>query len=1045
MIAVSSPLPPIPDAIGCLALPCGMGKIRRVKRPLLFPLLVSSALAADAPLPATIGYNRDVRPILADTCFKCHGFDKNKRKADLRLDVRDAALAKMDDIFPIVPGKPEASEVWKRIITKDEDDVMPPKDEHRQLSARDREIIRKWIQQGAEYQPHWAYLAPVRPALPGENEAGFSRNAMDAFVLARQRRQGVEHAPEADRATLCRRLHLDLTGLPPKQTDVDTFLNDTRPDATERLVEMLLASEHYGERMAVWWLDLVRYADTIGYHSDNPRNVWPYRDYVIRAFNANKPFDRFTIEQIAGDLLPGATQEQKVASAYNRLTLTTEEGGAQAKEYEAKSVTDRVKSIGTTWLAQTFMCAECHDHKFDPFTTRDFYGLGAFFADIKESAIGRREEGMAVTTPEQEARLNEFDKRIAALQAELDAPGADRDNQQADWEKRFTEGKADVPWTALHAEKVHADRGSKLEVREGGIIENKSDGASASDTFFITAKLPAGTITGIRLDALADDALPKKGPGRAANGNFVLNEFTVKLGDKAQKIARATATFEQKGLPAAQAVDGKANEAKNGWAVLGNSGRDASAYFELAEPLTGEKTVVFELRQIYGDRHTLGKFRILATTAPKPVRAPNADFPPDIAEWIKVPAEQRKPDQRANLAKHFRTVSPLFAPLRKKIADAQVERAEFEKSIARCLVSEHSEQYRAVRILPRGDWMNDKGEVVSPATPAYLSVAQKPAPGSRLSRLDLAHWLVGRANPLTARAFVNRLWKQFYGIGLVKSLEDLGTQGEVPPNQPLLDWVAVEFMESGWDVKHVVKLMVTSGAYRQSSTAPKELLARDPDNRDLARQSRWRLDAEFVRDNALSISGLMVHKVGGPSVKPYQPDGYWENLNFPARKWEADNNGNQWRRGLYVWWQRSYVHPAMLAFDAPTREECAADRVRSNIPQQALVLLNDPEFVEAARAFAARILKEGGSTPEARIAWAWREATGRPAKPAEIAVLRTLLERQHTMLSQTPKDGGEIFKVGNAPAPDELSRPDLAAYTAVARAILNLHETVTRL
>ncbi len=850
-----------------------MGKIRGVKRVLLAPLLLSSMLAADGPIPTKIAYNRDVRPILADTCFKCHGFDKNTRKADMRLDVREAAVAKMDDIFPIVPGKPDASEVWKRIITKDEDDVMPPKEEHRQLSVRDREVIRKWIEQGAEYQPHWAYLTPVRPAVPDENEAGFSRNAIDAFVLARQRGQGVKHAPEADPATLCRRLYLDVTGLPPKQTDVDAFVQSAirnPQSAIETLVEKLLASEHFGERMAVWWLDLVRYADTAGYHSDNPRNVWPYRDYVIRAFNANKPFDQFTLDQIAGDLLPGSTLDQKVASGYNRLTLTTEEGGAQAKQYEAKSVTDRVKSIGTTWLAQTFMCAECHDHKFDPITARDFYSLGAFFADIKESAIGRREDGMIVADAAALAKLATLDDTLAQKRAAL-------------------------------AERVKAD--------EAALLQWEND---------------------LRTRIVAN---PKN--------------------------------------------------------------------------------------------HGIAK---------------------EIADALAVEKTKRNAKQAQAVVEYVQHNQPQIAPVRAALDAAEAERKKFFDSLPKTLVSvSTAPEFRTVRILPRGDWMNDKGDAVSPATPAYLTAAQKPAGGARLSRLDLAQWLVSRGNPLTARALVNRLWKQFYGIGLVKTLEDLGTQGEVPPNQPLLDWLAVEFMESGWDVKHIVKLMVTSGAYRQSSIAPKELLARDPDNRDIARQSRWRLDAEFVRDNALSISGLVVHTLGGPSVKPYQPDGYWENLNFPVRKWEDDKDANQWRRGLYVWWQRSYVHPAMLAFDAPTREECAADRVRSNIPQQALVLLNDPEFVEAARAFAARILKNGGSTPEARIAWAWREATGRSAKPAEIETLRALLERQRAVLAQDAGAAGAIIKVGHLPAPAEISPLDLAAYTTVARAILNLHETVTRL
>ncbi len=895
-----------------LAFPGGIRKGCAVKSAFLLPLLFSSALAADRPLPEKIGYNRDVRPILADTCFKCHGFDKNTRKAELRLDVREAAVAKIDDIFPVVPGKPAESEVWKRITTKDEDDVMPPKDEHRQLSARDREIIRRWIEQGAEYQPHWAYLAPVRPLVPAENEPGFSRNEIDAFVLARQRAQGVQHSPPADAATLCRRLHLDLTGLPPTQVEVARFEREcagaageeresgrggerekaaalspspTRPlapsstprdRAVENLITRLLASEHFGERMAVWWLDLVRFADTAGYHSDNPRNVWPYRDYVIRAFNANKRFDRFTIEQIAGDLLPGATQEQKIASGYNRLTLTTEEGGAQAKQYEAKSVTDRVKSIGTTWLAQTFMCAECHDHKFDPFTTRDFYSLGAFFADIKEGAIGRREEGMLIADDATLAKLAALDAALAKMRADLAA--------------RVKTIDADLPaWEADLRERIAAKP--------------------------------------------KDHGIPK-----------------------------------------------------------------------------------------------------------------------DIAAALAIEKAKRKAKQAQAIADYAQKNHPLLAAARQALDATEAERKKISDPLPKTLTSvSTAPEFRTVRILPRGDWMNDKGATVLPATPVYLSTAhqpaplQKPADGARLPRLDLAQWLVNPANPLTARAFVNRLWKQFHGIGLAKTLEDLGTQGEVPPNQPLLDWLAVEFMESGWDVKHLVRLMVASGEYRQSSIVPKELLARDPDNRDLARQSRWRLDAEFVRDNALSIAGLLVRKIGGPSVKPYQPDGYWENLNFPVRKWDDDAGENQWRRGLYTWWQRSYVHPAMLAFDAPTREECAADRVRSNIPQQALVLLNDPQFVEAARAFAARILQEGGTTPEARIAWAWREATGRAAQPAEIETLRALLEKQRTALAQNADAAGEILKVGHAPAPGKIPPADLAAYTAVARAILNLHETVTRL
>ena len=784
--------------------------------PLLL-LLAAAPFAQGAALPDRIEFNRDVRPILSDNCFKCHGFDKKHREADRRLDTRDGALAETEGIRAIVPRKLAESDAHVRIHSTDKDEQMPPPKSGKKLTARQIAILDKWIEQGAEYQPHWAYIAPVRPPLPQADDAAFTKNPIDALVLAQQRELGMRHAPEADRATLIRRISLDLTGLPPAPAEVDAFTADHSPAAYEKLVARLLASPAYGERMTVHWLDLVRYADTVGYHSDNARNVWPYRDYVIRAFNENKRFDRFTIEQLAGDLLPGSTREQKIASAYNRLLLTTEEGGAQAKDYEARAVTDRVRSIGTTWLAQTTGCCQCHDHKFDPILTRDFYRLGAFFADIKESAIGKREEGMLIPTPEQEAQLNALDARIATLEAEVKAMPKD---------------------------------------------------------------------------------LPK------------------------------------------------------------------------AIPLPG-----FE----------------------------------DARTFLEEAKEQRK---------------NLTAP------------------IAKCIVSEAAAP-RTVRVLPRGDWQNETGEAVQPGVPAFL---QQPAnrDGRRLTRLDLAQWLVARENPLTARVFVNRLWKLFFGTGLSKVLDDLGAQGEPPVNPALLDWLACEFMDSGWDVKHIVRLMVTSGTYRQSSLAPKEIVERDPFNRELARQSRFRIDAEFVRDNALAISGLLVRKTGGPSVKPYQPAGYWENLNFPTREWQADTGDNQWRRGLYTWWQRSYLQPSLLAFDAPSREECTAERNRSNIPQQALALLNDPTYVEAARVFAARILREGGADTPARIAWAYRQALGRAPRSDELAVTVTLFGKHLALYANDAAAAGALVKAGIAPPAKDVNVSELAAWTSVARVILNLHETITR-
>jgi hypothetical protein len=1009
--------------------------------PHVFLSLAVSALAADLPLPAKIEFNRDVRPILSENCFKCHGFDPKHREGKRRIDTREGALADNDGVRAVVPGNLPESELHLRIHTKDKDDAMPPLDSGKKLDARQIAILDKWIEQGAEYQPHWAYAPLARPAVPAVANA-FVKNPIDALVLTRQRELGLKHAAEVDRPTLIRRLYLDLVGLPPTPQEVDAFTADATPDAVEKLIGRLLAMPEFGERMAVAWLDVVRYADTIGFHSDNPRNVWPYRDYVIRAFNENKPFDQFTVEQLAGDLLPNSTLAQKVASGFNRLNLTTEEGGAQAKDYEARTVADRVRAIGTVWLAQTTGCCQCHDHKYDPITTRDFYRLGAFFADLKESAIGRREEGMFVPTAEQTARLKEFDTQFADLQRQLDGPSPELDAAQVVWETQNADGAKDVEWTPLHAEKVHADRGSKLEVRADESIEVAVEGNSASDTYFVTVKTPPGAITGFKLEALASDALPKRGPGRARNGNFVLNEFSVAEGTTGLKIAEATATFEQANMGVKLSIDGKGNEEKKGWAVLGNTGNDAAAYYELAKPIEGGKTLTFQLRQIYGDHHTLGKFRLLATTASKPIRAPNALFPAEVLAALKVAPETRTPEQRAKIAKQFRSVAPQLAGVRQQMGETQAARVEFEKTIPHSLVSEAMPQPRVVRILPRGNWQDESGEVVEPGVPAFLP--QPSVDGRRLTRLDLAQWIVAKENPLTARVFVNRLWKLYFGIGLSKVLDDVGAQGEPPMNPALLDWLASEFVESGWDVKHLVRLIVTSGTYRQSSQAPKELQQRDPYNRELARQSRFRLDAEFVRDNALAVSGLLVRKIGGPSAKPYQPAGYWENLNFPTREWQADTDANQWRRGLYTWWQRSYLHPSLLAFDAPSREECTAERVRSNIPQQALALLNDPTYVEAARAFATRIVREcSGSTAE-RVAWAFRQALGRAPRADELQVALTVFGKHLAAFASDPEAAGKYVKTGISPSPENVNAAELAAWTDVARVILNLHETITR-
>ncbi|HUY88590.1 MAG TPA: PSD1 and planctomycete cytochrome C domain-containing protein [Pirellulales bacterium] len=1017
---------------------------------ILASVILAVVLLAPQPSLAADGrvlFNRDIRPILTDNCLQCHGPDKNHREADLRLDLRDEALARE----AIKPGKPEESELVARIFSNDADMLMPPAKSNKSLSAEQKELLKRWIAEGAEYQGHWAYLPPVKPAVPA------GANGVDHLVRQRLAKLGLTPSPEADRRTLVRRLYFDLLGLPPKPEEVDAFAADNAPDAYDRLVERLLASPHYGERMAEGWLDVVRYADTIGYHSDTPRNVYPYRDYVIQAFNSDKPFDQFTVEQLAGDLLPGGSLEQKVASCFNRLLLTTEEGGAQAKDYEARMLGDRVRAVGAVWLGQTIGCCQCHDHKFDPFTSRDFYSLGAFFADIQEPIIGAREPGMNVPTNEQSRKLAQLQAAAADAQRELDAPLPELDAAQAAWELAIREQAAAAEsWTLLHPEKIESEKGVQFKVEPGETVFADRAPQQGIDTYRVTVKTPLKQITGFQLDALSRDGLPQRGPGRAANGNFVLGEFSVADAEgKPLKFTSATANFEQAGFAAAAAIDGKA-EANNGWATAGMSGAECAIRFELETPLAGPAegaeplTLTFTLQQLHGDNHVLGKFRIWAATAAKPLAPVLAVMPPpEVVEIVKLEPAQRNEGQQATVANYFQANSPTLIDPRAKLAAARQAASDFENSLPKCLAS-NSGNPRVVRILPRGNWLDESGEVVKPALPAYLTTgfqANAPAtdsPEQRLTRLDLARWVVSRDNPLTARVTMNRLWKQFFGIGLSKSLDDLGSQGEWPANPELLDWLACEFMDSGWDVKHMARTIVASAAYRQTSAATPELLERDPQNRELARQSRFRLDAEQVRDNALAVAGLLSPKIGGPSVKPYQPEGYWENLNFPIRQYQADHGEAQYRRGLYTWWQRSFLHPSMLAFDAPTREECAADRTRSNIPQQALVLLNDPTYVEAARAFAERIVKEGGADVVSRLTWAWRQALSRPPRDDELLTVGDLLSKQLIAYSRDPANAESLLKVGLRPLPEGIDRVELAAWTNAARVILNLHEVITR-
>ena len=876
----------------------------------LFTALAATAFAAEPPVPAKIEYNRDVRPILSDTCFHCHGPDAKAREAKLRLDIREEALKPAESgETPIVPGKPEKSEVVRRLFTSDKDELMPPPKAHKELTGRQKEILKQWIAQGAVYQKHWAYEAPVKAVIPA------GKKGVDFLVEKRLAELGLKPSLEADRRTLIRRVSFDLTGLPPTPQELEAFAKDTAPDAYEKVVDRLMANPHYGERMALGWLDVVRFADTIGYHSDNPHNVWPYRDWVIRAFNENKPFDRFTIEQVAGDLLPDATAQTRIGSAFNLLILSTEEGGAQAKDYEARAVTDRVRAIGSAWMGQTTGCAQCHDHKFDPITARDFYSLGAFFADLQEKSIGKRDQGMAAPSPEHEQQVAKLDGEIAEAKKKVAALDGQFDAEQKTW--------------------------------EAGLMAKR------------------------------DEEIAKRKAAEAA--------------EKEQK-------------PAGE----------------GEAAKESAKAKELPQPAIVLPELESGSRASAGDKKTAKQ----------------------VADILGKEPKDRGGNEPVVVRDYFRAkVAKIGQAERTAVASLEGQRKKLDDNLPRVMVS-MSGKPRTVRILARGNFLDESGEVVKAALPHYLP--QPKIEGREATRLDLAQWLVARDNPLTARTVMNRLWKQFFGTGLSKVLDDLGAQGETPANPALLDWLACEFMDGGWDFKRMVRGIVSSHAYRQVSTVTPELLAADPFNREHARQSRFRVDAELVRDNALAISGLLVPKIGGPSVRPYQPDRYWENLNFPVRTYQADPGESQYRRGIYTWWQRSFVHPSMLAFDAPTREECAAERNRSNIPQQALVLLNDPSYVEAARAFAARILSECKGTSEQRIAWAWQRALQRPPSSEEAKAMSALFAERLAAYRADVPAAEALLKSGLAPVPADLDKAELAAWTHVARVLLNLHETITR-
>ncbi|MCE9547245.1 MAG: DUF1553 domain-containing protein [Planctomycetia bacterium] len=1040
--------------------------------------------AADAPPTAPVDYQRQIRPILSNSCYTCHGPDEKHREAKLRLDVRDAALKKA-----IQPGHADKSALIERVTSEDADERMPPHDSGRApLTPAQVELLKRWINEGAKYTTHWAYVSITRPEVPSITSPGWDRSEIDRFVLRRLVQEKLTPATEADRRTLIRRLSFDLVGLPPTPAEVEAFVADKSPDAYENLVDRLLASPHFGERMAVDWLDLVRYADSEGFHGDQERPHWLFRDYVIRSFNENKPFNQFTIEQLAGDLLPKPTYWQRIASGYNRLGMTTAEGGAQPKEYMAKYASDRVRNASTVWLGSTFGCAECHDHKFDPYLTRDFYRFEAFFADIDEIVVGHQEPTVMVSV-ENQKQLDQINAEIAATNKLLATPTDELAKAQREWEKRAAPQLPE--WQALMPTSITTKSGSALRILEDGTLMGLNEGPE-TDTYTVAIKTKIAGINALRLEAISDPTFPDSGPGRSDFGEFILNEIQVQLGapksesdkegekvkpdgtkpdgtkpkadDKKPgpakpaavkptvaakpqppvkfKLSQATADFSRKEAPASAAIDG---DPKTGWDIYHVAGKDHAIEFRVDPPLgkagqEAEFSVV--LVQEAGSRKTLGKFKLFASATPRTARGIGAHaIPQEIVDLLRVDDSKRNEYQRGAVAAYYRSIAPTLDGARVKLQEIKNRREKLLKSGEPILVTS-SVKPHVTRVLPRGNWLDETGEVLTPGVPDFL----KPLSASdrRATRLDLAQWMVDPANPLVARVYVNRLWKQMFGRGLVSTADDFGSQGAAPSHPELLDFLAADFVQNGWDTKRLLKLIAMSATYRQTSRASDELLHRDPANILLARQGRFRLPAEHVRDNALAVSGLLVPKIGGPSVKPYQPAGYYAHLNFPKREYQQDHGEALYRRGLYTHWQRTFLHPSLLAFDAPSREECTVDRTRSNTPLAALVMLNDPTYVEAARVMAAHAMHDGGTTPADRVRYLMQQSLQRVPTEEESKLLSDYYARQLTAYQADQKAAAALIAIGEAPQPKDLPPAELAAWTSVSRTLLNLYETINR-
>lgn len=1026
-----------------------------------FPLVLALclAVAASDTYADDINFSRDILPLLSNNCFKCHGPDEANREAGLRLDQHEASLEKLDSgETAVVPGKSDASELFRRIASNDPDIRMPPVDSGKSLTKAQIELIQKWIDSGAEWSGHWAFTPAESHSVPEVGTGWQAANAIDNFIQAGLKAHGLTPEQRATKEALIRRVTLDLTGLPPTIKEIDDFLADESGNAFEKVVDRLLSSTKYGEHMARFWLDAARYGDTHGLHLDNERSIWPYRDWVIRSFNENQPFDQFTIEQLAGDLLPEPTLRQRVATGFNRCNVTTSEGGSIDEEYYVRYAVDRVETTATVWLGLTAGCAACHDHKFDPLTQNEFYQLFSYYFSLTERAM----DGNALLPPpsvkvpsdEQTSQKKQYTEELASTSKQIekllaefsytdptpDQPLGELSEEEFVWiDDTLPAGaraQGNTPWKFVEGPDHPVHSGKKASTRTGsgdGITQHFFDGA--------TDKLKIGD--GSRLFAYV--YLDPKNPPETIQLQFNDGTWEHRASwgaDKAFGAGRNNASNRVIGpLPepgewarleiSAESVGLKPGAELNGWAFTQVKG---TVYWDTAG-ITAQSLSDEQKRSQFA-------WEQFQKTGKAPA------VPDNIKKLFDVERDKRNDNQKQELTRYFlRHVHP---DTREKLAEPFARQTELnqkmaavEKAIPATLIMEDRKDPRQAHVLERGEYTL-KRDKVSSAVPEWIAPAVPNAPANRLG---LAQWLVQPQHPLTARVTVNRFWQQFFGIGLVRTSEDFGVQGEQPTHPELLDWLAIDFVESGWDVKRFLKQIVMSSTYQQSSRVSAEKLAVDPENRLLSRGPRFRLDAEVIRDQALAVSGLLIERIGGKSVKPYQPAGLWKPVGFGGSNTSVfvqDKGDKLYRRSMYTFWKRTVPPPSMATFDAPDRETCTVRRARTNTPLQALVLMNDVQFVEAARKFAERVIHEGGDNTSDRVAFAFRSVLTRRPTDSELQSLGLLVSEYLNEFKASPASATELLSAGESPRDESLDGNELAAWTIVTHLILNLSETVTK-